>query len=144
MNDTKDGAVILFDGVCNFCNSSVQFIIRRDRSGTFRFASLQSDKAQRLLAEQEDVPPSLDSLLLIEKGRVYTESTAVLRIAGKLDGLWKAAALLLIIPRPLRNLVYRFIARNRYRWFGRRNECMIPTPEQRNRFLSTDEEGEHG
>jgi len=134
VRDTEDHAVVLFDGVCNLCNRSVQFIIRRDRFGYFRFASLQSEAAQHLLAEQWQTP-NVDSIVLIEKGRVYTQSSAVLRIAGRLDGLWKAAILLLIIPKPLRNLVYRFVARNRYRWFGKRNECMIPTPEQRSRFL---------
>ncbi|WP_010269138.1 thiol-disulfide oxidoreductase DCC family protein [Paenibacillus senegalensis] len=138
VNDMNNQAVILFDGVCNFCNSSVQFIIQRDRSGYFRFASLQSNEAQMLLSEQKKVP-SLDSIVLLENGRMFTESTAVLRIARKLDGLWKAAALFLIVPKPLRDIVYRIVARNRYRWFGRQSACMIPTPEQSRRFLRMDE-----
>ncbi|MCM3700277.1 thiol-disulfide oxidoreductase DCC family protein [Paenibacillus macerans] len=141
MSKSENHAVVLFDGVCNFCNGSVQFIIRRDRAGYFRFASLQSDAAKSLLSERVEAP-NLDSIILIENGRIFTESTAVLRIARKLDGIWKAAALFLIVPKPVRNWAYRLFARNRYRWFGKRNECMLPTPEQRQRFLSMDEAGE--
>ncbi len=136
--DLNKHAVILFDGVCSFCNGAVQFIIRRDRNAYFRFASLQSSAAQTLLAKQK-LPPNIDSIVVLEKGRVHTESTAILRIAAGLDGLWKTAVIFWIIPRPLRDVMYRFVARHRYRWFGKRSECMIPTPEQRLRFLSLDE-----
>ncbi|CAM4229660.1 MAG: thiol-disulfide oxidoreductase DCC family protein [Paenibacillus macerans] len=140
MRESDNHAVVLFDGVCNFCNGSVQFIIRRDRAGYFRFASLQSDAAKSLLAGRAEAP-SLDSIILIENDRVFTESTAVLRIARKLDGIWRGAALFLAVPKPLRDWAYRLFARNRYRWFGKRSECMLPTPEQRQRFLSMDEAG---
>lgn len=137
MADPKKHAVILFDGVCNFCNRSVQFIIKRDRSGYFRFASQQSSAGSALLGA---FPEALgtDSIVLIEREKAYTESTAVLRIARRLDGLWKAAYLAIVIPRPLRDLFYRWFARRRYRWFGKQSSCMMPTPDMRERFLSTD------
>lgn len=128
------GAIVLFDGVCHFCNGAVQFIIQHDRRGYFRFASLQSDTGKSLLAGRPDLQ-NLDSIVLAEGGRFYTESTAVLRIAGKLDGLWKAFGLLIVFPPALRNPVYRWFARRRYRWFGKARTCMIPAPEIRDRFL---------
>ena len=130
-------AVILFDGECNFCNGSVQFIIKRDRKAYFRFASLQSSVGKRLLAEFPELQ-RIDSIVLIENGQVFTESTAVLRIAGKLDGLWRTASIFLAIPARIRDPLYRYFARHRYRWFGREQSCMVPTPEIRNRFLSID------
>lgn len=130
--------VILFDGVCNFCNSSVQFIIRRDPAGRFRFAALQSDAARQLLTGRGIDTHELDSIVLIDNGRGYTESTAALRIARRLKGWPKLAAPLMIIPRPLRDEVYRWLARHRYRWFGKRESCMLPTPNVRQRFLDAE------
>lgn len=127
-------SIILFDGVCNVCSSSVQFIIRRDRKGRFRFASLQSGIADQLLAGHP-LTGKMHSIVLIENGKLFTESTAVLRIAGKLDGFWKAAAIFLVLPKGIRDPLYRWFARNRYRWFGKRDSCMIPSPEIRERFL---------
>lgn len=129
------GAVVLFDGVCNLCNGSVQFIIRRDPAGRFRFASLQSEAGQALLRRHGLDPEDLFSVILVEDGRVHSRSDAALRIAGGLSGGWRAAGALRVVPRPLRDLVYGLVARNRYRWFGRRDACMIPTPELRARFL---------
>lgn len=137
MAEPKEHAVVLFDGVCTFCNRSVQFIIKRDRSGYFRFASQQSGAGSALLAGLPEAAGT-DSIVLIEQGRAYTESTAVLRIARRLDGLWKAAYLAIVIPRPVRDLVYRSFARRRYRWFGKESACMMPTPDIRERFLSMD------
>ncbi|SEM90535.1 thiol-disulfide oxidoreductase DCC family protein [Lihuaxuella thermophila] len=135
----QDGSfIILFDGVCNFCNEWVQFVIRRDSRAKFRFAPLQSDTGQSLLSARGIDPAGLDSLVLIEKNRHSTQSTAVLRICKELDGLWKVLYLLILVPRPLRNAVYRWVAANRYRWFGKRESCMIPTPEIRGRFLELD------
>lgn len=135
--DTAAYAVVLFDGVCSFCNKAVRFIIRRDRNAYFRFASLQSDAGIALLADHGQAP-RLDSIVLVENGRVFTESTAALRIARRLDGWWKAAVVLLAIPKPVRDFVYRSFARRRYRWFGRQESCMLPTPEQKARFLDID------
>jgi predicted DCC family thiol-disulfide oxidoreductase YuxK len=129
--------VILFDGECNLCNSSVQFILRRDSAKRFRFASLQSPAAQRQLQEigltPEDLP---DSIALIEDGKVYVKSTAGLRIARGLGGLWPLVSVFLVVPAVPRNWIYDLIARNRYRWFGKREECMLPTAETRERFLT--------
>lgn len=127
---------ILFDGVCNLCNGSVQFILRRDPQARFRFASLQSEAGRRLVTEQGLDPEVLNSVILIEDGRVYRESTAALRIARHMSGAWKLLRVLVLIPRPIRDAVYRLIARNRYRWFGKSETCWLPTPELRARFLN--------
>ena len=129
------GAVVLFDGVCNLCNGSVQFILKRDPHGRFRFASLQSDAGRRLLRAHGLPADALESVVLVEDGRAWTHSDAALRIARGLSGGWRAAGALRVVPRPLRDAVYGLVARNRYRWFGRRESCMVPTPEWRARFL---------
>lgn len=126
---------MLFDGVCNLCNGSVQFIVRHDPAGRFRFASLQSEAGQALLRRHGMDPGDLFSVILVEDGRVYSRSDAALRIARGLSGGWRAAGALRVVPRPLRDLVYGWVARNRYRWFGKQEACMIPTPELRARFL---------
>jgi len=136
----SDSATILFDGVCNLCNGFVQFVIRHDAAGRFRFAALQSEAAQALLAAhgQALAPAELadpTSVMLVADGRVYTHSAAVLRIAARLDGPWRVLALGRALPRPWRDAAYRFVARHRYRWFGRQESCMLPTPELRGRFL---------
>lgn len=128
-------AFVLFDGVCNLCNGSVNFIIDRDPEGYFKFASLQSEEAEAIMRRVGISGASLESIVLVEGGRVYRRSDAVLRIARKLKGLWPALALFSIVPRPIRDWVYDWIARNRYRWFGKRDTCRIPTPELRSRFL---------
>ena len=129
--------VLLFDGVCNLCNGSVQFILRRDPEARFRFASLQSAVGQRYLDELRIGRQALDSMILIEGGRWFRESDAALRIARLLPGPWKMLGLFRLLPRPLRDRLYRFIARNRYRWFGKRESCWLPTPELRGRFLDS-------
>ncbi|MCC2683720.1 MAG: thiol-disulfide oxidoreductase family protein [Paenibacillaceae bacterium] len=134
MREQPENAIILFDGICNFCNGAVQFIINRDRRGYFRFASLQSEAGQKLIAGHPRLH-NLDSIILIENGSAYSESTAIMRIAKHLDGPWKAARTFLLVPSILRDPLYRYIARHRYRWFGKREACMIPTPEIRQRFL---------
>ncbi len=131
----KDNPIVLFDGVCNLCNRAVQFIIKRDKKKQFRFASLQG-KAGNELLKKFDLPANVfNSFILFEEGKVYTRSTAALRIAKKLPGGWKLLYGLMILPRFIRNAVYNVIAKNRYKWFGKRNECMIPTPELKERFL---------
>jgi predicted DCC family thiol-disulfide oxidoreductase YuxK len=127
--------VVLFDGVCNLCSGSVQFLIRRDPQGRFRFASLQSAVGQRYFDELRIDRQAVDSVILIEEGRWFKESDAALRIARRLPGLWKALGVFRLVPRPLRDRAYRLIARNRYRWFGRKEACWLPTPELRERFL---------
>jgi predicted DCC family thiol-disulfide oxidoreductase YuxK len=127
-------SVILFDGVCNLCNRAVQFVIARDPAARFQFAPLQSAAAVRLL-ESVDAGELPDSVVLLEDGRVWTRSTAALRVARRLRFPWPAAYLLIAIPRPLRDWVYNVVARNRYGWFGKRAACMLPTPALRARFL---------
>lgn len=128
-------AVVLFDGVCNLCNAAVNFAIDRDPRGRIKFASLQSPLGQQLLAEHGLSTTDIDTMVLITGGHAYTRSSAGLRLLALLRMPWPLAYPLLIIPAPLRNLAYRFIARNRYRWFGRMEHCRVPTPELRQRFL---------
>ncbi|HWQ15765.1 MAG TPA: thiol-disulfide oxidoreductase DCC family protein [Roseiflexaceae bacterium] len=132
--------IILFDGVCNLCQRSVRFIIERDERGLFRFASLQSATGRRLLAEHGlETPDEPESIVLIEGGQATTASTAALRIARRLRGAWPLLYALVVVPRPLRDAVYRFVARHRYRWFGRQETCMVPSPALRARFLDAGE-----
>ena len=129
-------ATVLFDGVCNLCNGSVLFVIDRDPAGYFHFVALQSETARRLLAEHDGPPPDLSSIVLVEEGRVYTRSTAALRIARRLTGPWRLLHVCLLVPRPVRDAVYDWVARNRYRWFGKEEACRLPSPELRARFLA--------
>ena len=126
---------ILFDGVCNLCAWAVRFILERDPRNALRFASLQSDTGQRLLAEHGLQAVTMDSFVLIENGVAFTESTAALRVSRHLHRAWPLCYAGIILPRVLRDPIYRFIARNRYRWFGKQDSCMMPTPELRARFL---------
>ncbi len=128
-------SIVLFDGVCNLCNGSVQFIIRHDKAGRYRFASLQSDAGRRLQEQYQLDADALDTLILVEQGRAYVRSGAVLRIARGLGGGWQLAWVFIAVPAFIRDIFYRFVARNRYRWFGKKAECMLPTPELKSRFL---------
>lgn len=130
-------AIILFDGVCNFCNGSVNFIIERDRAGYFKFAPLQSEVGEKLLAEHGVNKIETDSVVLIEDGEVYTHSTAALRIAGRLDGGWKWFSYLRVVPSFIRDGFYKLFAKYRYKLFGKKDECMLPSPDVRKRFLAT-------
>ena len=128
---------LLFDGVCNLCNSTVQFIIRHDPGGQFQFASQQSEAGQRLLS-RFGIKTSValaDSVVVVEDNRVYLESDAALRILYRLGGFWSKLYMFRVLPRPFRDWIYRQIARNRYAIFGKRESCMIPTPDLRKRFL---------
>lgn len=127
--------LVLFDGVCNLCAWAVRFIIGRDPRGIFRFASLQSELGQRLLKQHGIDPTRTDSFVLIQDGDASMESTAALRVARQLSGAWPIFYAAMILPRFVRDPVYRFIARHRYRWFGKQDSCMIPTPELRARFI---------
>jgi predicted DCC family thiol-disulfide oxidoreductase YuxK len=128
-------AVVLFDGVCNLCNRFVRFVVRRDPAGYFQFASLGSDAAVRMLGGGPVPDPLPDSVVLVENGQVFTRSTAALRIARRLTFPWPLAYGLILVPAPIRDLIYDTIARRRYRWFGRRESCMLPGPGLRDRFL---------
>ena len=136
----SEPAVLLFDGVCNLCTAWVRFVVRRDPPpARFRFASLQSEAARRVLAAHDRPAPAAqeapESLVLIEGGRLYERSTAALRVLRGLGLPWSLLYVLIVVPRALRDGVYRWIARRRYAWFGRREECLVPTPELRGRFL---------
>jgi predicted DCC family thiol-disulfide oxidoreductase YuxK len=126
--------IILFDGICNFCNTSVQFIIKRDPQAQFRFASLQSEVGKKLLTKHR-IPQDMNSFIFIDGEKCYTKSSAALTVCKYLKGFWKLFYVFILVPRPLRDRFYDFIARNRYQWFGKKESCMIPTPDIRNRFL---------
>ena len=130
-------AILLFDVVCNFCNGSVNFIIERDKIGYFKFAPLQSEIGQKLLDEYKIDKENTDSVILIEDEKVYTHSTAALRVARRLDGFWKYFYAFIIMPRPIRDFFYKLFAKNRYRLFGKQDACMLPTAAIRARFLET-------
>ena len=129
--------IILFDGVCNLCQSSVQFVIKRDKKNLFQFAALQSDFGRTLAKELQIDTSKVDSIVLIHEDykRYWIKSAAALRIAQHLDGAYPLLSIFLIFPGFLRNIVYDYIARNRYKWYGRQEECMIPTPELKSKFL---------
>jgi predicted DCC family thiol-disulfide oxidoreductase YuxK len=138
------GSVVLFDGVCNLCNSAINFILDHEDAGlaagpeALRFASLQSAAGQALAALHGARIPQgdPDSVLLVEDGKVFDRSLAALRLARHLSWPWKLVYAFVVVPRPLRDAVYKWIARNRYRWFGKRDVCRVPTPELRARFLT--------
>jgi len=130
-----DEHILLFDGLCNLCNGAVQFVINRDTKHRFRFASLQSEVGQDTLRHFRLSTQRFDSLVLIEGGHLHTESTAALRVARHMGGGWPLLYAFILVPAPIRNAVYRFVARNRYRWFGRKDSCTMPTPDLKARFL---------
>lgn len=127
--------VVLFDGYCNLCSGSVIFIVKRERGDAFRFASLQSDFAQNLISKLETQENMPDSIVLIENNRIYTRSTAALRIVKRLRRLWPALYIFILIPRFIRDPIYDFVAKNRYRWFGKRSTCFIPDKDMNHKFL---------
>jgi predicted DCC family thiol-disulfide oxidoreductase YuxK len=127
--------LIIFDGVCNYCCGVVNFIIRRDPGGVFRFAPFQSEAARKVLGQYGYPTGSLDSFVLIEDGKLYTKSGAGLRVQKLLGGFHKLLYAFILVPAPLRDAVYDYIARHRYEWYGKKNECMVPTPDIKNRFL---------
>ena len=128
--------IILFDGICNFCNSAINFTIKRDKKKQIKFAPLQSEAGQKLLKEYRLPVNEFESFVLIENNKALTKSTAALAVCKHLKGAWPLCYGLIIIPSFIRNAVYDFIARNRYKWFGSKDACMIPTPDIRARFLT--------
>jgi predicted DCC family thiol-disulfide oxidoreductase YuxK len=127
--------VVLFDGVCNFCNAWVRFVVRHDPSGIFRFAAQQSPIGQAMIGEHVSGSRQLSSVILIAGDSVYTESSAVLEICSRLNPPWSWIAVARIIPRRLRDTCYGFFARHRYRWFGRTDTCQVPSADVRSRFI---------
>ena len=136
MKMIENNKIILFDGVCNLCNSSVQYVIKRDKSNTYRFAALQSEIGKKLVEERGIDTSQIDSIILIEPGvAYYTKSTAAIKIAQSFGGAWQLTSVFEWVPEKLRNWVYDYIAKNRYKWYGKKDSCMIPTPELKSKFL---------
>lgn len=127
--------IILFDGVCNLCNGAINFIIKRDKKDIFRYASLQSDVGLKLTKERGIDTSKMDTFLLIESDKYYHKSTAALHIARQLSGVYPLFSIFLIIPKPIRNWVYGIISKNRYKWFGKNESCLIPTPKLKSLFI---------
>lgn len=132
---TQNKKIILFDGVCNLCNGSVLFIIKRDKKDLFQFAALQSELGQKLIKKHHIDTSKIDSILLLDSERYFAKSTAALKIARHLSGPYPLLYGFMILPRFFRNWVYDIIARNRYKWFGKKESCMIPTTELKAKFL---------
>jgi predicted DCC family thiol-disulfide oxidoreductase YuxK len=130
----NDKPVILFDGVCNLCSSSVQFILKRDKEKKFLFASLQSDYGQKILQQFKLPVDNFNSFILYQDGKIFIKSTGVLKMFSQLKG-WKWMKVFWIVPKFIRDAVYSLIANNRYKWFGKKNECWLPTPDLKARFL---------
>lgn len=131
-----DQPLIFFDGVCNLCNAAVQFVVKRDPKAYFKFCSLQNPEASRLLASLNFQVPDFNSFILLQSGKVYTRSSAALRVARKLKGPVKVCYGFIIVPPFIRNWVYDLISNNRYKWFGKRDECIIPDAALSKRFLN--------
>jgi len=127
--------LVLFDGVCNLCTGSVKFLIKRDKKKKFRYASLQSNIGQKVLWESNLNPNKINTLVLVAEGATYTKSTAALRIAKNMGGMWSILEVFLLIPAPIRNLVYDFISNRRYKWYGKKETCMVPKPEWEELFV---------
>ena len=134
-NSMEKRPIILFDGVCNFCNGAVNFIIRQDKNRIFRFAPLQSTAGQSLLQQHGLSQTDLNSFVLLENGKAFKKTTAALKVANRLPLYWRWTNLFWIIPAPFRDIFYNAIARNRYKWFGKKEACMVPSLELRSRFL---------
>ncbi len=128
-------AIILFDGQCNLCNGAVDFVISRDKKKHFRYGSLQSEKGRSLVKQYGMDTGKMDTMILISGNKAYSRSTAALRIAKELGGAWPAMSVFMIVPAPIRDLVYNWIGANRYRWFGKQDTCRLPTPAEQGLFL---------
>jgi predicted DCC family thiol-disulfide oxidoreductase YuxK len=135
MNPDELNEIVLFDGVCNFCDASVQFIIRHEKQAGLNFASLQSPTGQSLLKKYGLADKGIDSVVYIHNGKAYSKSSAALRLTARLKGLYPLLFGFLLVPPFIRNAVYDYIARNRYKWYGKKDSCMIPSPEIIRRFI---------
>jgi len=135
-NLPENKKIILFDGVCNLCDSTVQYIIEKDKKDVFRFVSLQSELGQQILKHIGIDTKNIDSIVLYEPGIAYHyKSSAAIEIAKELGGIFTLGTLFRIIPTSIRNILYDYVAKNRYKWYGKKNDCMIPTPELKAKFL---------
>ncbi len=134
-NNFGDQPILLFDGVCNLCHYFVQFVLKRDRKGIIRFASLQSDVAKKLLEKHQFSAQNLNTVVLIEDGKLYHHSDVAIHVVRHFGGLWPLLSIFRIIPRFVRDPIYNWVAANRYRWFGKKDQCLIPEPEWQDRFL---------
>ncbi len=128
--------IILFDGVCNLCNNAVQFVLKHDRKKQFKFASLQSSFGRKILENNHLPADQLQSLLLLDDGKMYTYSSGALRLAKYLDGAWPLIYGFMLVPKFLRDAVYKWVAKNRYKWFGKKEECWLPSPDLNSRFIN--------
>jgi len=137
MKHPKDN-IILFDGVCKLCNASVQFVIKKDPQGKFHFASLQSETGQDLLKKHGLKIQNFDTFILLQNGQIFQKSTAALKVSRQLKGLWPVLYIFIFIPPFIRDAFYNLIAKNRYKLFGKKETCMIPTPAIQERFLEGD------
>ena len=137
MNNFEGKSIIFFDGVCNLCNSSVNFIIKHDKKKQFLFASLQSDAAKEILLQYNSKKINLDSIVLLDNGKLFEKSTAALRISKHLNNGLFLLYIFIIIPTFIRDYLYNYIAKNRYKWYGKKDSCMIPTKDLKSRFLES-------
>ncbi|HET9057207.1 MAG TPA: thiol-disulfide oxidoreductase DCC family protein [Chitinophagaceae bacterium] len=135
MNTGNDKKIIFFDGVCNLCSSSVQFVLKRDKKNQFLFGSLQGNQGQQVLKKHHLSPTEFNSFLLSEGNKLYTRSSGVLRVLKYIGGGWGLLYGFIIIPKFIRDGIYDFISRNRYKWFGKKEECWLPKPEWKQRFI---------
>jgi predicted DCC family thiol-disulfide oxidoreductase YuxK len=129
-------SIVFFDGVCNLCNGTVQFLLKIDKHQRLQFGSLQGESAKRILPTYQISPEKLSSIIFIHQNKVYTESSAVLEIFSVIGGPWTTLYIFKLIPSYIRNGIYRIVARYRYKWFGKRSSCRVPTPSERERFLN--------
>jgi predicted DCC family thiol-disulfide oxidoreductase YuxK len=127
--------IVYFDGVCNLCEGTVQFLLKKNKKKNLLFASLQSDPGQKMLRQFELPLNNFNSFVFVENGKLYQRSTGALRVTRHLQGLWPMLYAFIIVPPFIRNAVYDYVARNRYKWYGKKNECWLPTPEIKKRFL---------
>ena len=131
----NNGLIVLFDGLCVLCSRAVRFIIRNDPGKLYRFAAIQSETGQKLIGMSNPENFSPDTVILVENGRVFVRSTAMLKILKNLSGLWPVLYCLIIVPEPVRDFFYKFVAGKRYRWFGKYETCMVPDRDLRSRFI---------
>jgi len=135
MQENKEHKIILFDGVCNLCNSAVTFIIKKDKKNMFKFAALQSEMGLQLISKFNIDTKKVDSIILVDDERYYEKSAAALHISKELSGGYPLLYSFMVFPKFIRNWVYDYIAKNRYKWFGKKESCMIPTPDLKSKFL---------
>jgi predicted DCC family thiol-disulfide oxidoreductase YuxK len=135
MDNTTSASIVLFDGLCNLCSSTVQRIIKSDPKKKFKLGALQSKAGESLMVSKNIDHFNLTTFILIENGEVFTKSTAALRIARRLNGFWPLLYGLIIVPRPLRDMVYSWVSKHRYRWFGKKTSCWVPNSDFSDRFI---------